>query len=209
MASEFTATIETLFEKASTAMREALSFASNCKRNCIVDPGFPILWFGDIDTYLKTPKDKRAITVGVNPSGNELSFNKSGKSIHFPPLTIEHTDIDIENYILALNNYFNNKPLAWFDIGMEDKPYKYKEGNVIHIDCCSTVATRPSWTGLCNPVKSLLKKQNEPIFEGLLELLEPSEVYIASNKAELEYIKGRCGDILKLDPKQIHCINKY
>ena len=209
MAPDYTETIATLFENASIAMRGALSFASNCKRNCIVTPGFPILWFGDLDTYFKTPKGKRAISVGVNPSGRELSFDKSGRFIHFLPLKTKPTEIDIKDYIKSLNNYFINKPLGWFDKGMDLVPFSYKKGNMIHIDCCSTIATRPSWTGLCDPVISHLRTQNEPIFEGLLELLQPSEVYIASNQKEFQYIEGRCMNILKLAPEQIHRINKY
>ena len=209
MTNEQLAQLEDLLNVAINSQKEAFCLASKCQRQCIVNPGFPILWFGDIDTYLKTPKDKRAITVGVNPSGSELYYDRTGHFTHFTPLTTDHAYSSINDYVLALNNYFNNNPLGWFKKGMDDIPFSYNNGNLIHVDCCSTIATRPTWTGLCDSVKSLLRTQNESIFERLLKLLQPSKVFIASNRSELPYIESFCMKVLNLAPSQISRIKKY
>lgn len=40
----------------------------------IVNPSIPILYFGDLDQYLKSPI--KIITVGKNPSNNEFRLKK-------------------------------------------------------------------------------------------------------------------------------------
>lgn len=203
------AIVENLFQDAYASWKAAASFAAKCNRNCIVTPGFPILWFGDLDAYLKKSPEERAITIGVNPSGQELRRNKSDSFIRFPNCPVGSEEIDVGRYIEAMNCYFQVNPLKWFERGMEEVPFKYKDGSLIHIDCCSTIATRPTWTGLCNSMRELLRKDNKPIFEKLLLTLNPSIIYITSNKSEKAYIEDYCKTILKLDNTSVICIDKY
>ncbi len=40
------------------------------KRSCVMKVLIPILWFGDFEAYIKSPK--KIITVSINPSNNEF-----------------------------------------------------------------------------------------------------------------------------------------
>lgn len=203
------AIIEDLLHRAIDSRNATKDLAAKCQRNCLVDPGFPILWFGNLDAYLDKPKEQRALTIGVNPSGQELRRNRLGSYIHFPDINTESDSIEVKDYIKALNGYFLIKPLKWFEKGMEIVPFKYGDGSLIHIDCCSTIATKPTWTGLCDYMREHLKRENEIIFEKLLCNLMPSKIYIASNTMEKEYIEKRCREILNLGDTPILFIHKY
>lgn len=201
--------IERLVIEAFNSRNAAKDYASKCKRQCVVEPGFPILWFGDLDTYLKTEPKKRAISVGVNPSGKELHQNSKGLYVHFPGFKNKRPTPDVNEYVEAMNMYFSVAPLNWFNKGMEEVPYSYEKGTLIHIDCCSTIATRPTWTGLCPSMQGFLKQNNKSLFEELLIILSPSKIYIASNKKEYDYIKSVCMSNLGLDDSSIEPIDKY
>lgn len=202
-------TIKILIQEAYASRDAAIAFESNCNRKCIVAPGFPILWFGDLDAFLKKSSNERAVTIGVNPSGKELTRHKSGGFIRFPDISATEV-IDSRACIKAMNSYFRSgKYLAWFKKGMDTIPFNYEDGSLIHIDCCSTIATKPTWSGLCVSMQTRLKNDNKPIFEKLLLTLNPSTVFIASNKAEKAYIEQCCQRILKLGNSQISYIPKY
>ncbi len=195
--------------EAFSSQNAAKDYASKCKRQCVVEPGFPILWFGDLDTYLKTEPEKRAISVGVNPSGKELQQNSKGLYVHFPGFKNIRPTPNVNEYIEAMNKYFSVAPLNWFNKGMDKVPFSYEKGTLIHIDCCSTIATRPTWKGLCPSMQKHLKERNSPIFNELLNILCPSKIFIASNKAEYKDIKSVCQSELGLDDSSIEQIIKY
>ena len=65
MTNEQLAQLEDLLNVAINSQKEAFCLASKCQRQCIVNPGFPILWFGDIDTYLRRLKTKELLPLGL------------------------------------------------------------------------------------------------------------------------------------------------
>ena len=197
--------IDELIRRSFEEYKSALRFTSECKRK----PGFPILWFGDLEAYFRRDKNKRAVSIGVNPSGQELKRNNQGSFVRYPEFCLNEGRIDIEEYKVAMNSYFMHKQYNWFSIGMDCVPFNYSDGGLIHIDCCSSFATSPSWTGLCQSVRDYLKKQYEPLFEELLKSLDPSKVYICSNSVEKAYITERCKTIMRCSDALIDFIDKY
>ena len=127
----------------------------SCQKDCIVNPGFPILWFGNIDEYYHFSKEERAVSIGVNPSSRELSKGKGHSYKRFPGISYPPEHLAPDLYRKQLNGYFNHEHYDWFDRGQDSlTTHSYQKGNLIHIDCCSTVATKPSWSSLCATLRA-------------------------------------------------------
>lgn len=200
--------VHQFIELSFSAYEKALGIVK-CTRPCVVKPGFPILWFGDLDAFLAGDEKERSVSVGVNPSAQELKCDKTGHFVRFPNLVDFDGSIDYDQYREAMNDYFKKKEYKWFSKGMGPLYTSYKDGRLIHIDCCSSIATRPSWSGLCKNVKDYLRDINRPIFEDFLRFLNPTTVYIASNKEEFSYIKKVCKKVLGLPESSYISIYKY
>lgn len=200
--------VHQLIESSFSAYEKALGRVE-CSHPYIVKPGFPILWFGDLDAFLARDEKERFVSVGVNPSAQELRCDKTGRFVRFPKLVDHDGSIDYDQYREAMNEYFKKKEYKWFHKGMDSNYSLYLDGRLIHIDCCSSIATRPSWSGLCKNVKVYLRDINRPIFEDFLKYLHPTTVFIASNKEEYLYIKEECKKVLGLPESSYIPIYKY
>ena len=181
-----------------------------CQVNCLVSPGFPILWFGDLDLYFSSASEK-AISIGVNPSSREFSKGKRGCFKRFPKIEYSNHLTPPENYCEQLNQYFENEPYSWFEKGDNSVSlYEgYKNRGLIHIDCCSTIGTKPSWGGLSASLKERLRDDNVEVFQRMLRFLDPKKVYLASSKAEQQYIIDACQAVLGKRFNSFADINKY
>lgn len=64
-----------LTQELTNVMQEYISdFVNKQNRPYIVKPAIPIVWFGNMEKYNKSPK--KIVTVGINPSWHE--FKKKG-----------------------------------------------------------------------------------------------------------------------------------
>lgn len=170
---------------------------------CVVNDAIPILWFGDIASYVKS--EKRIVTVGLNPSNNEFEDGtKRGVDVRFPkalPLVGKSilTPTDITLYTYALNEYFCVNPyMKWFKqyeqiLNLLNASYFVNNCSrtAIHIDACSSIATDPTWGSLCSKSKMLLQSNNS--FIPLMNALNPDIVLISANKQIVESYFGKNG----------------
>ena len=76
----------------------------------VVKPSLPILYFGDLVAYEKSPL--RVVTVGKNPSDNEFRSNKNDGFSFF---RFKNWNPNQKNLQETLNRYFFDAPLhQWF-----------------------------------------------------------------------------------------------
>ena len=137
---------------------------------CVISDAIPILWFGDLDAYSKSPI--RIVTVGLNPSNKEFQdkdCDPISVDLRFRsavPLLGKQTlnGSDFKLYRQAMNEYFKCNPYKrWFQwheaalihlnasYGGKMNPQNiHYDNTAIHIDIKTAIATNPTWGGLCN-----------------------------------------------------------
>lgn len=161
----------------------------------VVKNSIPVVWFGDIEQYLKSPK--RIVTVALNPSLKE--FPEGLKRFQFPI----HSEDELYN---TLNDYFENNPYkTWFNsfercLNYFDASYggqlseKDYTNTAINIDACSSIASNPTWG------KLTAEQQNEisqySLFKNLLEYLKPNVILMSVAKSRFLDILGLDGESL-------------
>jgi len=122
----------------------------------------PILWFGDLEAYRKSPI--KILTVGINPSDIEFKNNKGGIELNFR--FPDSTEIDLNNpdyqkkYTDILNGYFKKDEghhpyMRWFnknESALNGLGASYFSGSSkltsIHIDLRAPIATPIKWSDI-------------------------------------------------------------
>ena len=156
----------------------------------------PILWFGDLEKFFIA--DRKIITVGLNPSDWEFHTKKGrGKgspSLHrffsnggFPWKNQPTTDGERKAYIDALNNYFKtgNAYNTWFSkwnriLTALDASFNASSDQfqVLHIDCCTPIATNPTWNDLTEEkygtTRDKILGNAKQFFADLVKFLDPA-----------------------------------
>jgi len=164
----------------SNIMQEYISDFLN-KQNLpyVVTPSIPIVWFGDMEEYNKSPT--KIVTVGLNPSLDEFTEKR------FDIIDLKRSDAT-DKLARTLNLYFKDNPyMRWFDgfervISMLDASYKENKATntAIHIDIYSAIATNPKWSGLLPNEKKDLQRID--LFKKLLNHLNPDIILFSVNK---------------------------
>ena len=120
-------------------------------RRCGVEPALPILFFGDLAAYRKSPL--RVLTVGLNPSLHEFPADEPFR--RFP---LAEDGREAPTYLAALSGYFRADPYHnWFRAyesllaGLGTSYYEGGASTALHTDICSPVATDPTWSRLGKP----------------------------------------------------------
>ncbi len=140
-------------------------FRKHQNNSFIVNPSLPILYFGDLDAYLKL--EIRILTVGKNPSDNEFRLKKTD-SYSFCRFSI--WDVEKMNLIESLNPYFEKEPLKqWFSSfkpilnGLNCSYYQNEniKNIAIHTDICSPLATNPTWSKLTKDEQKILFEEGK------------------------------------------------
>ena len=157
-----------------------------------VTPAAPILFFGDLDAYLKSPL--RVLTVGLNPSLHEFPHDKS--FLRFP-LAGDSGDRERGRYLDAMSDYFRTDPyrswFAAFEPLLNGAGSSYYEGGAastaLHTDICSPVATNPTWSQLKTAAQSALEKDGGPLWHTLLKVLRPQIVALSVARKHLRRIE--------------------
>lgn len=156
----------------------------------VVDPAVPILYFGDLENYLASPR--RVVTVALNPSRAE--FPSSDLFQRFPLATGGAGPSD--DYLAALNVYFKTDPYRrWFSSfepllqGLETSYYPGAESTALHTDLCTPVATNPTWSGLDGTTQTQLMDDGVPLWHDLMRVLRPDAIVISVARRHLDKIR--------------------
>ena len=148
-----------------------------------VSPAAPILFFGNLDRYRKSPL--RVLTVGKNPSMSEFPDGDRWRRF---PLAKGRRGREPDRYCAALSAYFCTDPYKnWFDRGFENvlngAGSSYYGGvdtsTALHTDICSPVATDPKWTDLDPSERKALMFDGVPLWRELLTILKPQIVLLS------------------------------
>ncbi len=155
-----------------------------------VSPAIPILFFGDIDAYCRSPV--RMLTVGLNPSLEEFPARKPFRRF---PVAASVTADDRDRYVKALSAYFRTDPYhTWFRHfepllnGARSNYYPGWPSTALHTDICSPVATNPTWSRLSNSDRATLEVYGLPLWHSLLEALRPHVVVLSVARSHLDRI---------------------
>ena len=204
-------------------LKRSLDNYNNFKNeDFVVNPSLPILYFGDLNAYLKS--EFKVVTAALNPSDLEFKRIKSDKPNfdRFPDY-----DFSINSLQLALNNYFKINPYKnWFGIkniskkgflpvlnGLDTCYYEdSKQNNALHTDICSPLATNPTWAGLSKRQKELLQTEGFKLWKDLILEIKPDLILISVkkeylNKLPIEFIytiKSKFSSSKKIEYKLNH-----
>ena len=155
-----------------------------------VSPAVPILFFGDVGAYSRSPV--RLLTVGLNPSLEEFPRRRPFERF---PLASTVTATDQDRYIRALSAYFRSNPYhSWFRnfepllTGASSNFYPGWASTALHTDICSPVATNPTWSKLPKSDQETLKMYGLPLWHDLLDQLRPHIVVISVAEHHLDSI---------------------
>ena len=199
------------------------AFMSLQSMPCVIDDAIPILWFGDIDGYCRSPI--RIVTVGLNPSNKEFQEKDCDPIMlhtRFPDAAGLHgkknlTPADIMLYRQAMNEYFKYNPyknwFQWHESALNDLDASYggkmlKQGckckkTALHIDIETAIATNPTWGGLCKDCRATIQAQCNKMFNGLIAVLDPQVIVFALDqntaKTQFNVYKNGCDTNLSYD----------
>ena len=170
--------------------RAMYAFDRAAERPCCVRPAVPILFFGDLDAWLKSPL--RVLTVGLNPSLHEFPGDDP---FHRFPLAAGAGGRESPRYLEAMSAYFRTRPYrGWFSSfehllgGMDASFYEGRPSTALHTDICSPVATNPTWSGLGKADRQALARDGLPLWRLLLEQLRPQIVALSVARKHLDDI---------------------
>ena len=150
----------------------------------VVNPSVPIIWFGDLEQYERSPK--RILTVSLNPSKEE--FPQTAERPRFESVDLSACNAH-DTLFATLNRYFKINPYRWFhkyNVLLDALDCSYggtygmQTNTAIHIDIYSAIATDPTWSGLSSHEKELI--QNATLFDELFKLLDPDIVFVSVNQ---------------------------
>ena len=181
-------------------LKEALiEFNSKRELDCVIQRSLPVLFFGDLKSYLKN--DFKVVTAAINPSDMEFKMEKKQKW-HSTKIRFEDFDGSYESLEVACSNYFKVKPYEWFgknknkhlDIGfkpiLNSMGYCYypNKGNlkpVLHTDLCSPLATNKKWKDVSPKDKNQLIETGFPLWKRLINEIKPNLIIMSMAKEHI------------------------
>ena len=112
------------------------------------------------------------------------------------PLIEGSRDPELSRYLAAMSAYFHTDPYrGWFNTfepllnGAGASYYEGGTSTALHTDICSPVATKPTWSGLDKADQEALEADGGPLWQLLLETLQPQIVALSVANAHLKRIK--------------------
>ena len=184
-------------------LSDALNYYDDMKtENFVVSPALPILFFGDIDSYLS--QDFKIITVGLNPSNSEFRLKKEEtySFARFPDYSGDEFSLEE-----TLKNYFKELPYRkWFNSlepflnGLESSFYPNEKNKVVHTDICSPLPTDPTWNNLDKSIQMNLFRVGFEFWKRLISELKPDVIVLSTRRSYLEKLKPK-------NRKIVHSIN--
>ena len=189
-----------------TLLRDTLDEFNNKKKlSYVIEKSLPILFFGDIEAFIK--QQKKVITVGLNPSNIEFQSNLYDPYSYFRFPEYRNSIGSLET---SLCNYFKHQPYRkWFNTGYEPLLNgmnctfynKNSKKKVLHTDICSPLSTNPTWSKLSIDQQDELRKNGFNLWKRLVLEIKPNLIILSTRKSYLE----------SLNPKfkqTLHTINK-
>jgi hypothetical protein len=165
--------------------------ASTAAPNVVVTPAMPVLFFGDLAAYRRSPR--RIVTVALNPSNKE--FPPPDPWVRFPvarDLSPERAldDAARDRYLAALSAYFTTRPYsAWFDAsfervlhGLDASYYPARASVALHTDIASPVATDPTWSRLGPTERAAARDEDARVWRMLVEALSPDLIVVSTGR---------------------------
>ncbi len=178
---------------------------------CVVRPSMPILYFGDLERYVRSPL--RIVTVGLNPSAAEFPsvepFRRFPNARHVYPRILE--GLSSGGYRAALNAYFRCEPyMSWFSTleplldGMDAGYRDGRANTALHTNLCSPLATLPTWSRLTHDERRLLETGGAPLWLRLIRQLVPDVILVSVARHHLATL-----DFLPVRPwETIHIVER-
>jgi len=192
----------------------------------VIKPSIPIIWFGDLNEYLK-PDNFKVVTVAVNPSDMEFKKKATDEpdvNVRFPGAnslldkfsdnknTVEEK-IEFDEITTlwdAYNSYFHTdkEPYKkWFNcferlFAFLPRPVSYypnQPNRASHIDCRTAIATS-KWTDLTKDQRNSIT--NKDLFIRLLNYLKPNIVLFSTEKNIYDEITAGGKTIFELPKKR-------
>ncbi len=166
--------------------------------SCVVKNSMPVLFFGDIDNYIK--QDYKIITAALNPSDVEFLKDRNDNyscKHRFPDYN--KTTVSLEK---SCKNYFKNNPYdKWF--GQDNTGFKpllngmgycyYPNSKnlkaVLHTDMCTPIATNPTWSKLSKNDCRKLQIKGFDLWKKLIIELKPNLIIVSLKKAYIDSIE--------------------
>jgi hypothetical protein len=200
-------------------------------KNVTADDGIviPIPWFGDSDAFFDSKL--KIVTVGLNPSGIEFRKSKDKREKYIngkwqKRFSIDETQHSANQLKKVLDSYFDANPyMDWFDNfesvlkGANASYFKNeKTHTALHLDLCSPIATKPTWSKLGSqnkkePKTSSIRKQEiyekskltvegQSLFNYTLKMLAPDIVIfgIGRDHRKLHFDFLNDGNLTACDP---------
>ena len=145
----------------------------------VVPNSIPIVWFGDLAAYEKSPV--KVVTIGLNPSLKEFDC--------WPPRFDTRANNAAALY-KTLCNYYNDNPhngyFSHFERCLNRLGTSYSgkmttiryTNTAIHIDAYSSIATNPTWGNLMQNQKDSVNQQE--LCQQFLEYLQPNVVLMST-----------------------------
>lgn len=160
----------------------------------LVKPSIPILWFGDVEAYRRSPR--RIVTVGLNPSRAE--FPEADRFRRFPRARVadpSNPTVPAGPVCDSLNEYFRCDPYRnWFQAfepllnGMGASFYDGPLDRAVHTDLCSPLATDPTWSGMSVAQKWTLEGAGVALWHDLIRALRPHMMLISVAERYLDRV---------------------
>ena len=175
---------------ANLVTRAMHAFDRAAEQPCCVRPAVPILFFGDIHAWLKSPL--RVLTVGLNPSLHEFPEDDPFCRL---PLAAGAGGREPHRYLAAMSAYLRTHPYrGWFSSfehllgGMDASYYEGRPSTALHTDICSPVATSPTWSRLGKADREAFACDGRPLWHMLLAELRPQIVVFSIARTYLDDI---------------------
>ena len=177
----------------SALLEQTFNYYQNIKDNdYVISPAIPILYFGEINYYFKSPI--KIITVGKNPSPQEFRQHKNQpySFVRFPTWEKQ------QDYPTALNYYFEYHPYkSWFEsyeviLNQIQASYYSKTNQInraLHADICSPIATYPTWSKLSKKAQQELFNPGFKLWQDIIDILQPDILLISIAKSWLQELK--------------------
>lgn len=138
----------------------------------VVHDKMPIPYFGNVAGLLTLPREKRIVTVAINPNAD------------LQPITQVTHRLNPEDTEFRLSTYFTARRVrnpnwcgwfSWYENVLNGLNASYWDAQrpVLHADYWSPIATDPTWGGLTVAEQVALKEAGVPLFFELVRLLDP------------------------------------
>lgn len=158
----------------------------------VVPDKMPIPYFGNVAGLLSLPREKRIVTVAINPNAEVHPITQVDGRCRLSP---QETERRLSTYFTARRV---GKPRwrGWFSCYEDllnglNASYWGTEQPVLHADYFSPIATYPTWGGLTAAEKAPLIEVGVPLCFELMRILDPRLIIVSISREGTTDLLGR------------------